>query len=182
MGKAAMIVAVFSAVAVGLAWAALQNVAPDAVTKATTYNPYEGDISVLTDGKYPGNDPNPGSFRWLSKGILAVELPRPMELKEFRIYVGEEAGGYKVKAYLGGKLNPEGLGRSPEGELKAEVEDASYATDTWVTLKFPPGTVADNLEFWTFGAAEFYEMQILVASKEAVEECTWGKVKAAFRQ
>jgi len=104
-----------------------------------------------------------------------------MELKEFRIYVGEEAGGYEVKAYLGGKLNLDGLGRSPEGELKAEVEDASYATDTWVTLKFPPGTVADNLEFWTFGPAEFYEVQILAAYGEAVEGSTWGNVKAAFR-
>ncbi|HID11600.1 MAG TPA: hypothetical protein EYP17_09925 [Candidatus Latescibacteria bacterium] len=181
MGKAMMVVVVFSAVAVGLAWATLRNVAPDAVTKATTYNPYEGDISVLTDGKYPGNDPNPASFRWLSKGILAVELPKPMELKEFRVYVGEEAGGYKVRAYLGGKLNSNGLGRSPEGELKAEVEDASYATDTWMALKFPPRTVADNLEFWTFGAAEFYEVQILAAYEEAVEGSTWGNVKAAFR-
>ena len=166
---------------VGLARSGLRNVAPDAVTRATTYNAYEGDISVLTDGEYPGNCPNPQSFTWLSKGILAIELPDSVELREFRVFVGEDAGSYKVRAYLGGKLNPEGVGRSPEGKLVAEVEDASYAKNSWVVMKFPPGTVADNMEFWDFGPAEFYEIQIIVASGEAVEEKTWGRVKAAFR-
>lgn len=178
--KKAMLALVVLSMAVGLAGSALRNMAPDAVTRATTYNVYEGEVSALTDGKYPGNDENPASFRWLSKGILAIELPEPVELREFRVYVGREAGGYKVKAYLGGKLSLEGLGRSPEGKLVAEVEDASYATDSWVVMKFPPGTVADNLEFWDFGPAEFYEIQIIVAS-EVVGGTTWGRVKAAFR-
>ena len=62
-------------------------------------------------------------FLWVSKGILWITFPAPVELVDVRLYVGSEAGEYIVKAYLGGKLDLDLGGRSPEGELKVRLEN-----------------------------------------------------------
>ena len=168
---------------IGVSWAlaSRRNLTPDAVTQATTWNDYEGDIGALFDGKTPDNSEAPSSFLWVSKGILWITFPEPVELAELRLYVGSEAGEYIVKAYLGGKLDLDLGGRSPEGELKARVESREYVKHGWATLVLPPGTVIDNVELVTFGTAELYEMELLGPVETSVRASHWGVIKAMQR-
>lgn len=167
----------------GVSWAiaSRRNLTPDAVTQATTWNEYEGDIGALFDGKTPDNSGSPPVFLWSNKGILWITFPAPVELAELRLYVGSEAGEYIVKAYLGGKLDLNLAGRSPEGELKARVENRDYVKNGWVTLVLPPGTVTDNVELVTFGTAEFYEMELFGPGETPVWPTRWGMIKAEQR-
>lgn len=157
--------------------AARRNLTPDAVTQATTWNEYEGSIEALFDGKTPDNSDAPPSFLWVSKGILWITFPEPVGLVELRLYVGSEAGEYILKAYLGGELDLDLAGRSPEGELKARVENRDYTKNGWVTLTLPPGTVIDNVELVTFGTAELYEMELLGPEETVVSPTSWGAIK-----
>ena len=164
-------------ISVSWALASRRNLTPDAVTQATTWNDYEGDLGALFDGKTPDNSDSPPSFLWVSKGILWITFPEPVEFVELRLYVGSEAGEYIVKAYLGGKLDLDMAGRSPEGELKARVESREYVKHGWATLTLPPGTVIDNVELVTFGTAEFYEMELLGPQETPVRATSWGFIK-----
>ncbi len=61
--------------AASLALATGRNLAPDAVTRATTWNEHEGDVAWLTDGIVPppqGREPSNGTRReyWCSPGRL----------------------------------------------------------------------------------------------------------------
>jgi len=163
-------------VLLSLAFASGQNLAPDAVTRATDWNEYEGDLSVLSDGKHPENSTDPEVFIWPIKGILIFELEHPVELVQVRIYVGEESGGYILSAYLGGHAEDSG-GRDPEGELIANIENAEYVMNGWTVLGLPPGTVVDNLELSTIGEAHFYEIELLGPEPTGLELTTWGRMK-----
>lgn len=161
-----------------LAFAARRNWAPDAVTRATTWNEYVGDLAALFDGKHPGNDPSPASFEWQEKGILVFEFPEPVELSQFRVYVGEWSGRYTVSAYMGGRTLDDGAGRDPEGELKARVEVEEAPANQWVTFELPPPTVIDNVEFRAIGRSEYYEIELLGPQETPVRPTTWGAMKA----
>lgn len=163
-----------------MSWAIIsrRNLTPDAITQATTWNAHEGKIEALFDGKTPNNSASPSSFLWESKGIFWIRFPVPVELHELRLYIGSEAGEYIVKAYLGGEMNLDLGGRSPEGELKARVENREYIKNGWVSLRLPPDTVIDNVEFVTFGTAEFYEMELLGPEETSVRPASWGMIKA----
>lgn len=163
-------------IVISLAFASGHNMTPDAVTRATDWNEYEGDLSVLADGKHPENSADPAVFIWPVKGILIFEFEHPVELVQVRIYVGEESGGYILSAYLGGHAEDSG-GRFPEGDLIANIENAEYVTDGWTVLDLPPGTVVDNLELSTIGEAYFYEIELLGPEPTSIEPMTWGRVK-----
>jgi len=137
------------------------DITHDAVTRATTWNEHSGEVVALTDGKHPENSADPDAFVWQNKGILVFEFPAPAVIAQVRVYVGDEAGGYILRAYLGGRTNEDGAGRNPYGEREATVENAEYITNGWTALNLPTDTVADNLELVTIGAAAFFEVQIL---------------------
>ena len=164
--------------ALSLAFAARRNWTPDAVTRATTFNEYVGDLAVLFDGKQPDNDASPASFTWQGKGILVFEFPEPVELAQFRVYVGEWSGRYTLKAYLGGRTTDDGAGRDPAGELKVRLEVEEVPTNQWVTFELPPGTVIDNVEFRAIGRSEYYEIELLGPEETPVRPTSWGVIKA----
>lgn len=172
------ILAMVVLMALSLAFAAQRNWTPDAVTRATTFNEYVGDLAALFDGKHPDNDTSSASFTWQAKGILVFEFPAPVELAQFRVYIGEPSGRYTLKAYLGGRTTDDGAGRDPVGELKATVEMEDAPANQWVTFELPPGTVTDNLEFWAIGRSEFYEVELLGPEETPVWPMSWGMIKA----
>ena len=158
--------------------AASHNIAPDAVTRATIWNSYEGHPDVLGDGKVP-QDADALPFTWKTKGILVFAWEKPLQLEKLRIYVGAIGNYYQVRAYLGGRLDETGTLREPEGVLTALIEEDARAVDQWIEIYFPPDTMADNLELWTLGPTVFYEVEIYVHSSDAtaIERLSWGKIK-----
>lgn len=173
-------IALFLLATFSLLSAASRNISPDALSRTTTFNTYEGELAALQDGKYPPQEAAP--FFWHTKGILAFEWGESLPLEKVRIYVGEIGNNFQVRAYSGGYLDPTGALREPEGELTALVEENSRVTDQWVELQFPPGTAADNLELRALGSAIFYEVEIYIRTEDtAVEPLGWGQVKARLR-
>jgi len=96
-----------------------RNVAPDAVTRATTWNSHVGEFSTLSDGQIPSTDSAAPPFIWETKGILVFEWSEPVFLDSMRIYVGDVGNNYQVRAYLGGRLDETGTLREPEGQQTA---------------------------------------------------------------
>ena len=160
------------------AGAASRNIAPDAVTRATTWNSHEGELEVLVDGKV-GQDADARPFTWMTKGILVFAWEEPLQLEKLRIYIGSIGNNYQVRAYLGGRLDETGTLREPEGMQTALIEENARAEDQWIELHFPPDTTADNLELWTLGPTVFYEVEIYVCSPDdtTIEKLNWGKIK-----
>lgn len=137
------------------------NIAPDAVTRATEgYNSREGDPVVLTDGRYPGNDPQSVAVRWPVKGNVTFALPKPVHLKLLRLYVGPDAGAYQAVVYQGAYYE-NGQTITDEAEMIAEVQETGFQTNTWVTLPFPSGTVTDYIELAIDQSATLYEIEII---------------------
>ncbi len=167
----------------GFSWAysAARNWTPDAVTRATTWNEHQGDLSALFDGKHPGNEASPAFFLWEGKGILLFDFPEPVALAQFRVYVGAQSGFYTLRAYLGGHASGDGVGREPWGKLQARVENGEMLTNQWVALELPPGTVTDNLEFSAIGTSEYYEIEFLGPEETPVRGARWGSIKAMQR-
>jgi hypothetical protein len=163
------------------AYGARRNWTPDAVTRATTWNEYQGDLSALFDGKYPGNEGSPAFFLWEGKGVLLFDFPEPVALAQFRVYVGAQSGFYTLRAYLGGHASGDGVGREPWGELKERVENGEMLTNQWVTFALPPSTVVDNLEFSAIGTSEYYEIELLGPEETPVRDARWGSIKAMRR-
>jgi hypothetical protein len=166
------------AIAITSLHAAGRNIAPDALTRATTWNSHTGDLSLLADGRFPPQQAQP--FVWQTKGILVFEWDEPQTIERVRLYVGQVGNNYQVRAYLGGRLDPTGTLRDPEGVQTALVEENSRLLDQWVEVLLPPGTRADNLELWNLGSTEFYEVEILVQAdaSTAVDRQSWGRLKA----
>ena len=163
-------------VMLSLAFASGENLMTDAVTRATNWNEYEGELGALSDGKHPENSADPEVFLWPIKGILIFEFEKPVEIARVRIYVGEESGGYILSAYLGGHTEQSG-GREPEGTRIAKVENAEYKTNGWTVFEFPAGTAVDNLELSTIGESHFYEIEMLGPEPTSVEMRSWGRIK-----
>ena len=155
-----------------------RNLMPDAVTRATTWNSSEGDIQALWDGEHPGNNASPKAFSWESKGILVIEFPEPVELSEFRAYMGEKSGSHTLSLYLGGRTKDDGGGRDPEGELMLVLDTPSFVTDGWMSLPLIEGIPIDNLELVTFGRSTFYEIELLGPEGTSIERATWGMIKS----
>ena len=66
-----------------------RNVILDAVTRATTWNTYTGDLELLQDGEVPGEGVQPRALLWEGGGILVFEWDEPLALEKVRIYIGE---------------------------------------------------------------------------------------------
>ena len=79
--------------AASLALATGRNLAPDAVTRATTWNEHEGDVAWLTDGIVP---PIVGArvFQWDTKGVLVFTWQVMQSVARIRIRVGDVANDY----------------------------------------------------------------------------------------
>lgn len=160
--------------------AASTNLAPDAVSRATTWNSFEGDLAALYDGRTP-DETEARPFTWQTKGILVFAWDEVKTLERVRIYVGEIGNNYQVRAYVGGRLDPTGALREPEGERTALVPNDERRVNTWIEVVLPPDTRADNIEIWTLGATQFYEIEIIAAdpAATAVQRLSWGRVKSA---
>lgn len=166
---------------VGVVAANLRNLAPDAITRATEgYNEHEGEIALLTDGRYPGNDDAAGAFVWPNKGNLTFALPRPEQVSRLRIYVGDDAGAYQATAYRGASYGDEGQTVVEGATVSARVTNFDFVTGDWVDLAFPAGTTTDYIELSTSQGAQFYEIEIWAEGQviTGIRPQTWGEVKA----
>ena len=164
------------------AWlqASSRNLAPDAVSRATTFNSYSGDLVALQDGKYPPQEATP--FFWQTKGILTFEWQGELPLEKVRIYIGEIGNNFQLRVYRGGHLDDTGTVREPEGERTALLEENSRLTDQWVEIPISEGVLADNLELHALGSVVIYEVEIYVRTGDtAVERLSWGQVKIQRR-
>lgn len=166
----------------GGAWlqASSRNLAPDAVSRATTWNSYTGELGALQDGLYPPGEAPP--FFWKTKGILTFEWQGEQPLEKVRIYVGDIGNNFQLRAYRGGHLDDTGTVREPEGERTALLEENSRLTDQWVEIPFSAGVLADNLELHALGSVVLYEVEIYVRTGDtAVERLGWGQLKVQHR-
>ena len=155
-----------------------RNIAPDAVSRATTWNTHAGALILLGDGRTPATTESARAFTWETKGILVFTWDRILPLEKVRIFVGQVGNNYQIRTYLGGHLQEDGALREPEGELTALVEENSRAVDQWIDIDLPPGTRADNLELWTLGPTVFYEVEIYTPlSDTALPPLFWSRVK-----
>ena len=159
------------------------NVSPDAVTRATVWNRYEGDLAFLGDGKVPPIDADAEALVWQGGGVLVFEWDEPLTLEKVRVYIGEIGNNYAVDAYLGGRLDESGAIREPEGVQTAHVEDNARVVGQWTEVFFPEGTVADNIELLALGSIAFFEVEIYAFSDDvtAVEDAGWGRIKRVHR-
>lgn len=157
-----------------------RNVAVDAVTRATTWNTWEGDLASLVDGETPAEDPEARAFLWHGGGILVFEWEEPLVLESVRAYIGAIGNDYEVRAWLGGRLDETGAVREPEGLRTASAADHSRVTDAWTEVGFPPETRADNIELLALGTIVFHEVEVRAGGGRAtaVELSAWGAVKA----
>ena len=159
-----------------------RNVMHDAVTRATTWNTYTGDLELLQDGEVPGQGVQPRALLWEGGGILVFEWDEPVALEKVRIYVGEIGNNYVVRTYLGGRLDESGVIRVPEGIQTADVPDDSRKVSQWTQITFPAGTLADNIEIVARGTIVFYEIEVYVIDPIAIdptsiETSSWSNVK-----
>ncbi len=159
-----------------LLYASGQNIAPDAITRATTWNTFEGDLATLSDGQIA---PNGQPFIWQNKGILVFSWNEVLPVERVRVYVGELANDYQVRTYVGGRLEDEGAARDPEGQRTTLIDDFSRTPNQWHDILLPPGIPADNIELSTLGSTVFYEVEIhLAGDATAVDHANWGQIKA----
>ncbi len=177
---ASALVALLLALAVSPALAgSSRNVSLDAVTRATIWNSFSGDLAVLNDGQVPPEAPDTPPFVWMTKGILVFEWDGVVPLEKVRIYVGDVGNDYQIRTYVGGRLDRTGTLRDPEGEQTAFIEVGDRVVDQWVEVLLPEETRADNIELWALGPTVFYEVEILVRSDEtAVQPISWSRIKA----
>ena len=156
-----------------------RNAAVDAVTRATTWNTWEGDLASLVDGETPADDPQAGGFLWHGGGILVFEWEEPLDLEAVRVYIGAIGNDYEVHAYVGGRLDETGTLREPEGTRTASAANHSRVTDAWTEVRFPGGTRADNIELVALGTIVFHEVVVRVRDGRAtaVSSSGWGRVK-----
>ncbi|MBT4608398.1 MAG: hypothetical protein HOM68_12430 [Gemmatimonadetes bacterium] len=171
-----------------------RNVILDAVTRATTWNTYTGDLELLQDGEVPGEGVQPRALLWEGGGILVFEWDEPLALEKVRIYIGEIGNNYIVRAYLGGRLDEIGVIRVPEGLQTADVPDDSRKVSQWTQVSFPAGTMADNIEIVALGTIVFYEIEVHVLDPVAtvidpasndptsIKTASWSRVKGMPRQ
>lgn len=149
----------------------------DAVTRATTLNPVTGDISVLTDGDTPENDPMAGAVEFGGIGLLVAEWPEPVELATIRIHLGLMER-YGVYAFQGGSTTETGQ--------RVDVEDPAYTkeglapleSNIWFEIECRPDIAVDNLALSLVGTTVIYEIQFLGPARTAVEPASLGALKA----
>lgn len=143
----------------------VNNIAPDAVTRATQgYNEYEGEIGHLVDGLYPGNGPMGEPFSWPGKGNLTFHFEQLQLVAGLRLFVGADGGVYQVTAYQGAYLDEKGQTVTSQARAVGEVVNFELVENSWVELKFEKPVEADFLELATEAGAIFYEVEILTAS------------------
>lgn len=164
---ALVVVIVFSTTAAALLNFELANVAIDAITRATEsgYNYFIGDVSVLTDQKFPDNDSSAAKLTVVNNGMIIFDLDRVYALHSARLYVGENHGGYYIWAWLGGHRANDGGVRDPMGELVATVENYEFASNCWVDFPFPSNTYSDNVELNITSGADLYEFELYAENK-----------------
>ena len=162
------------------------NIAPDAVTRATQgYNVFEGQLASLTDGLHPANHGAAASFYWPTKGNLVFQFTQPEPVIGVRVYVGSDGGAYQVRAYIGAVFTEEGQTGVGEATLLADAHDASFAKNGWVELAFAGPVETDYLELATDSGAELYEIEILAPPGHrptAIPQASWAAIKATSLQ
>ena len=152
----------------------------DVVTRATTLNPMEGDVAVLTDGLTPENAADAAAVRWSGVGMLRVEWPETVPLATIRVYAGL-AERYSMYAYVGGSFNVQGQ--------RLEVLDTTYTREglapldenIWFEIACDPEVPIDNLGLIFVGNSVIYEIQFLGPAGTAIEPASLGLLKARRR-
>lgn len=143
------------------------NVAIDAITRATDsgYSYFSEDVSVLTDQRIPENDTAAVKLNVANNGMIIFDLDRVYALDHAKLYVGDDAGGYYIWAWLGGHRVNDGGMREPFGELVARVENYEFTKNTCVVFPFPADTYSDNVELNITSGADIYEFELYAKNK-----------------
>lgn len=171
-----VLAAVFAATAV----TAQTDLGVDVVTRATTLNPVEGDVAVLTDGLTPENAPDAAVVHWSGVGMLRVEWPETVPLATIRIYAGL-AERYSMYAYIGGSFDTSGQRVEVQEPIYVREGLAPLDTDIWFEIACDPGVPIDNLGLIFVGNSVIYEIQFLGPAGTAIEPASLGALKARRR-
>ena len=164
---------------------AVTDLTPDAVTRATTLNPWTGDLAALTDGRTPDNDPDAPAFEWRAIGLLAVEWPKPVSLATIRVYLGEMER-YAVYGYLGGHFTETGQRVDVETPVYSQEGLVPIDATGWYDipcvrpLPCPPEAQVDNIGFQVIGGATLYEIQFLGSDGTCIQTTTFGAIKRSL--
>jgi len=149
----------------------------DVVTRATTLNPIEGDVAVLTDGITPEEDPAAAAVRWGGVGMVRVEWPDLVDLATIRVYAGL-AESYSLYAYVGGSFDAEGQ--------RLEVNEMTYGREglapleenIWFEIECDASLPIDNLGLIFSGNSVIYEIQFLGPAGTVIAPASFGVLKA----
>ena len=158
---------------------ALKDVTPDAVTMATTRNPWTGEVAWLTDGRTPATDSQAPGVQWDWIGLLAVSWPDPVQLAIIRVYLGE-LHTYRVFGYLGGGFSEDGLRLGEELAVYGWEKTAPEGVAGWYEIPCESESPVDNISFQVIGGATIYEIQFLSSDGTVIRPVNLGAVKRSF--
>ena len=145
----------------------LTDITPDAVTMATTRNPWTGDVAWLTDGRTPDQDPKAPAVEWDWIGLLAVSWPDTVRLAKIRVYLGQ-MDQYKLFGYRGGGFSEDGERVGVETAVYGRQDSVPAGRTGWCDIPFDPQHPVDNISFTVIGGAAIYEMRFLGPQGEPV--------------
>ena len=160
---------------------ALKDLTPDAVTMATTSNPWTGEVAWLTDRRTPDTDPEAAAVQWNWIGLLAVSWPDTVRLGAIRVYLGE-LHTYRVFGYLGGGFSENGLRLGEELAVYGWEKTAPEGVAGWYEIPCESETAVDNISFQVIGGATVYEIQFLSPAGTAIRPFSLGAIKRTFLQ
>ena len=148
----------------------------DAVTRATTLNPYDGNVAALTDGITLEDDAAAGAVAWGGAGLFVAAWEEPVKIARVRIYLGLMER-YAFYAYLGGSFSDAGT--------RIEVEEVAYTKEglapldenIWWEFEAQPEIAVDGIGLSLGGTTVIYEIQFLGPDGTAIEPMSLGMLK-----
>ncbi|MFH1570079.1 MAG: hypothetical protein ABIL09_18955 [Gemmatimonadota bacterium] len=158
---------------------AATDLTPDAMTRATTLNPSEGDVACLTDGRTPDTDPGATAFSWDSVGLLVVEWEAPVSLTSVRMYLGL-VNQYAVYTYLGGRFDEHGQREGEAVPTYTRNGIVPFDATGWYEVTMPSDARIDNLGLQVINGAMLYEVQFIGPGGTPVTPTSLGLVKRSF--
>jgi hypothetical protein len=179
MHKLVLLIGGILTILVALETFALKDITLDAVTMATTHNFWTGDLTWLTDGRVPDNDPEAQAVEWEWIGLLAVSWPDTVRLETIRVYFGE-LHTYRLFAYVGGSFTEEGQRLGEEFSVYGWEEAVPEGITGWYDIPCPAESPVDNISFQVIGGATIYEMRFLRPGGTAIQPASFGAVKRSF--
>lgn len=152
----------------------------DAITRATTLNPYDGDVAVLTDGITLEDDEAAGAVAWGGAGLFVAEWAEPVKISRVRIFLGLMER-YAFYAYSGGSFSDAGT--------RIDVEETAYTIEglapldenIWWEFETDATLAVDNVGLSVGGTTVLYEIQFIGPDGTVIEPVSLGLLKRDLR-